>query len=78
MRVAIWINTWGVALGSLGEGKNLLEKLQYFREVSCLQCGRRGLVVNFESDTELSLNNRPHLEIIITDHIFAKTCHLST
>ena len=78
MRVAIWINTWGVALGSLGEGKNLLEKLQYFREVSCLQRGRRGLVVNFESDTELSLNNRPHLEIIITDHIFAKTCHLST
>ena len=78
MRVAIWINTWGVALGSLGEGKNLLEKLQYFREVTCLQCGRRGLVVDFESDTELSLNNRPHLEIIITDHIFAKTCHLST
>ena len=71
-------NTWGVALGSLGEGKNLLEKLQYFREVTCLQCGCGSLVFHFESETEPSLNNRPHLEIIITDHIFAKTCHLST
>ena len=78
MRVAIWINTWGVALWSLGEGKNLLEKLQYFREVTCLQCGRRGLIVYFESDAKLSLNNRPHLEIITTDHLFPKTCHLST
>ena len=78
MRVAMQTNTWGVALGSLGEGKNLLEKLQYFREVACLQRGCGSLVVDFESDTELSLNNRPHLEMIITDHIFAKTCHLST
>ena len=84
MRVAIWINTWGVALWSLGEGKNLLEKLQYFWEVSSLQRGRNGPIVYFESDTELcsialdSSESSLGLPLIILEKDGSFVCSVST